>query len=67
MTMDAKAWATEAFEECDHAGMICMDCAEKAIKAAVAEERARRLNGDHRLRGDDSLHPLEGSPRRAER
>lgn len=39
--MDPKEWAIQAFDTCDHGGMICMNCAEKAIKAAIEEERAR--------------------------
>ena len=37
--MTSKEWAVEAFEKCDHAGMICMSCAENAIKAAIEEDR----------------------------
>jgi len=40
--MTSKEWAVEAFEGCDHAGMICMSCAENAIKAAIEEDRALR-------------------------
>lgn len=53
--MDAKEWAIEAFESCDHAGMICMDCAEKAIRAAMAEERARLLCEARESNGDPWL------------
>jgi hypothetical protein len=38
--MTSKEWAIRAFEMCDHGGMICMSCAEKAIKAAIEEDRA---------------------------
>lgn len=38
--MTAKEWAVQAFETCDHAGMICMSCAEEAIRAAIEEDRA---------------------------
>lgn len=38
--MTSKEWAVQAFEMCDHAGMICMSCAEKAIRAAIEEDRA---------------------------
>jgi hypothetical protein len=50
--MTPKEWAIQAFEMCDHGGMICMDCAEQAISAAIEEERKRWLcevrdqNGD---------------------
>lgn len=37
--MTSKEWAVEAFEKCDHAGMICMSCAENTIKAAIEEDR----------------------------
>lgn len=40
--MTSKEWAIQAFETCDHAGMICMTCAEKAIKAAIEEDRKLR-------------------------
>jgi len=41
--MTAKELAIEAFETCEHAGMICMQCAEGAIKAAIEQERMRWL------------------------
>ena len=37
--MTPKEWSIEAFEMCDHAGMICMTCVEKAISAALEEDR----------------------------
>ena len=38
--MNPKEWAIQAFETCEHGGMICMHCAERVITAAI-EERAR--------------------------
>lgn len=38
--MNPKEWAIEAFETCDHGGMICINCAERTIRAAIEEERA---------------------------
>lgn len=37
--MTSKEWAVQAFETCEHGGMICMSCAEKAIQAAIEEDR----------------------------
>jgi len=53
--MTAKELAIEAFETCEHAGMICMDCAEKAIKAAIEQERLRWLCDAREQDGDRVL------------
>ena len=53
--MTPKEWSIEAFETCDHAGMICMNCAERAIKAAIEEEQARLLCQAHEPNGDEGL------------
>ncbi|MFQ5989957.1 MAG: hypothetical protein ACE5K9_08585 [Candidatus Methylomirabilales bacterium] len=37
--MTSKEWAIQAFDTCEHGGMICMSCAEKAIQAAIEEDR----------------------------
>jgi hypothetical protein len=50
--MTAKELAVEAFETCDHAGMICMQCAEGAIKAAIEQERMRWLCEAYHQDGD---------------
>lgn len=52
--MTPNEWAIQAFDACDHAGMICMRCAEEAIRAAIEEDRTRRL-------ADQGL-PSEGLP-----
>lgn len=53
--MTPKEWSIEAFETCDHGGMICMNCVERAIKAAIEEERARSLCQAHEPNGDEGL------------
>ncbi|MFQ5846163.1 MAG: hypothetical protein ACE5IQ_00650 [Candidatus Methylomirabilales bacterium] len=53
--MTPKQWSIEAFEMCDHGGMICMTCAERAISAAVEEERAGGRCEVHAHNGDEGL------------
>ncbi len=43
--MTPKEWSIQAFEMCEHGGMICMSCAEKAISAAIKEARTQWLCG----------------------
>lgn len=59
--MTAKELAIEAFETCEHAGMICMQCAEAAIKAAIEQERMRWLCEVHPQDTDLGLL-WEGAP-----
>ncbi len=53
--MTPKEWAIQAFETCEHAGMICMSCAERAISAAIEEDRAQALCDSHAHNGDEEL------------
>ncbi|HET7854775.1 MAG TPA: hypothetical protein VFM04_10000 [Candidatus Methylomirabilis sp.] len=53
--MTAKELAIQAFETCEHAGMICMDCAERAIKTAIEQERIRWLCDGREHDGDQEL------------
>lgn len=53
--MTPKEWSMEAFEMCDHAGMICMNCAEKAIAAAIEEDRGTWFGEARKQNGDDEL------------
>lgn len=54
--MTPKDWSIEAFETCDHGGMICMSCAERAISAAIEEARAQWLCGRRERNGDEQHH-----------
>lgn len=56
--MTPKEWSIEAFEMCDHAGMICMSCAEKAIRDAIEEHRAMWVAEARRQNGDDALEAV---------
>ncbi|MFQ5802368.1 MAG: hypothetical protein ACE5JQ_05665 [Candidatus Methylomirabilales bacterium] len=49
--MTSKEWAIQAFETCEHGGMICMSCAEKAITAAIEEDRERCFHEAHDANG----------------
>ncbi len=53
--MTPKEWSVEAFEMCDHAGMICMSCVEKVISGALEEHRALWVSEARRQNGDDEL------------
>ena len=53
--MTPKEWSIEAFDMCDHGGLICLSCAEKAIKAAIEEDRERWLGEAQKQNGDDEL------------
>ncbi len=53
--MTPKEWSVEAFETCDHGGMICMSCAEKTIRAAIEEDRALLLCEARKQNGADEL------------
>lgn len=53
--MTPKEWSVEAFEMCDHAGMICMNCAEEAIRGAIEEQQAMWLSEVGNQNGDDDL------------
>ena len=53
--MTSKQWAVQAFETCEHGGMICMSCAEKAIQAAIEEDR--ELCARNALDGNGQLTP----------
>lgn len=39
--MTPKEWAIKAFDSCDHGGLICMSCVEKAVRGAIEEDRTR--------------------------
>ncbi len=54
--MTPKEWAIQAFETCDHGGMICMRCAEAAIRAAIEDDRSRRVSEAHPA--DVSFHSV---------
>ncbi|MFQ5917240.1 MAG: hypothetical protein ACE5I0_05435 [Candidatus Binatia bacterium] len=62
--MTSKDWAIEAFETCEHCGMICMSCAEKAITAAIEEDRRREVREDHNQNADGQLVGSVSSPTR---
>lgn len=53
--MTPKEWSIEAFEMCDHGGLICLSCAEKAIKAAIEEDRGTWRGEAQKQNGDDEL------------
>lgn len=53
--MTPKEWSIEAFDMCDHGGLICLSCAEKAIKAAIEEHRETWLADAQKQNGDDEL------------
>ncbi len=63
--MTPKEWSLEAFEMCDHGGLICLSCAEKAIKAAIEEDRgtwlseARKQNGGNELLREEASSTLK--------
>lgn len=57
--MTPKEWSIEAFETCDHGGMICMSCAEKAISAAIDEAREQWHCGTSERNGDEQHHAKE--------
>ncbi len=51
--MTPKEWSIQAFEACEHGGMICMICAERAITAAIEEAREEWLSETHERNGDE--------------
>lgn len=59
--MTSKEWAIQAFDTCDHGGMICMSCAEKAISAAIKEDRGFREAHDQNADGRLKREELVGS------
>lgn len=62
--MTPKEWAIKAFDSCDHGGLICMSCVEKAVRAAIEEDRAR-VSADKGLPHEELHDPFASPVQRA--